>query len=170
MATGLIDDPRFEAHDTGRVHPESPRRLQAIRDRLERDHLLEHLVRLDFEPVPLELLARVHDPAYIQRVREACLNGKTHLDSSDTPICDQSFEIARLASGAAIAAVDAVMRGDVANAFCAIRPPGHHAEHDLAMGFCLFNHIALAARHLIDHHRLGRVAIVDFDVHHGNGT
>jgi acetoin utilization deacetylase AcuC-like enzyme len=170
MALGLIYDDRFLAHDTGPGHPERADRLRAIIERLQRDGTLDKLRRLPFEPATIEAIERVHDASYIDRVRVACEEGRAHMDSPDTPICPPSYDIARLAVGGVLAATDAVMAGDVASAFCAVRPPGHHAERAQAMGFCLFNNIAIAAEHLIQRHGLRRVAIVDFDVHHGNGT
>jgi len=170
MALGLIYDDRFLEHDTGPGHPERPDRLRAIVDRLQRDGALDKVRRLPFESAPIETLERVHDASYIERVRVACEEGRPFIDSADTPVCPASYEIARLAAGAALAAADAVMAGEVRRAFCAVRPPGHHAEHATAMGFCLFNNVAVAAEHLIHRHGLRRVAILDFDVHHGNGT
>jgi acetoin utilization deacetylase AcuC-like enzyme len=111
-----------------------------------------------------------HEPAYVALVRMACEEGFGFIGSPDTELCQWSYDTAALASGAAIAACDAVIEGKVQRAFCATRPPGHHAGPDQAMGFCLFNHVAVAAEHLVRQHGLSRVAIVDFDVHHGNGT
>jgi acetoin utilization deacetylase AcuC-like enzyme len=115
-------------------------------------------------------LALVHDPAYIDIVRLLCAEGFTFIGSPDTGICPASYDVAALATGGVLAACDAVWRGDVRRAFCAVRPPGHHASIDQAQGFCLFNHVAIAAEYLIRHHGASRVAIVDFDAHHGNGT
>lgn len=168
--TGLIYDPRFIEHDPGPGHPERPDRLRAIVERLEHDHLWERLQPVPFEPAPRGLIERLHDPAYVDRVFAACEMGERHLDSQDVGIAPQSATIAQLAVGGAVAAVDAVMRGEVTNAVALLRPPGHHAERDRAMGFCLFNNIALAADHLVRDHGLDRVAVVDWDVHHGNGT
>lgn len=170
MASGLVDDPSFERHDTGGSHPESPRRLQAIRERLQRDHLYEQFQPITGAPAGDVQLRRVHDPAYLERLQQACSGRYRFLDSRETPICPESFEIAQRAAGSVLAAVDAVMAGKVANALCLVRPPGHHASANQGSGFCLINHVALAACHLIEHHKLSRVAIVDFDVHHGNGT
>ncbi len=111
-----------------------------------------------------------HSQGYIDRLREYCASGKSHIDCADSAICPESFEIARLACGSVIRAVDAVAAGEIDNAFCVIRPPGHHAERDFSMGFCLFNNIAVAARHLLKSHGIERVLIIDWDVHHGNGT
>lgn len=170
MAVGLIYSDRFLEHRTSVGHPERPERLRAIMERLGDDGRLDALERLDFGATVPEVVARLHSVEYINRVRHACEVGTDHMDSLDTPICRDSFDIALLAVGGTLAAVDAVMPGDVDAAFCSVRPPGHHAEKQMAMGFCLFSNIALAADHLIRDHGLERVAIVDFDVHHGNGT
>jgi acetoin utilization deacetylase AcuC-like enzyme len=168
--TGLVLSDRFMEHDTGRFHPERPDRIRAIRDRFAERGLLESAVAIEFAPVESELIERVHAAQYNKRVREACERGARVLDTPDCPICPATYEIARLAAGGVIAAVDAVADERVASAFCAVRPPGHHAEHGLAMGFCFFNNIALAAEHLRVKHGIQRVAILDWDVHHGNGT
>jgi len=170
MPTGLIYHQQFLHHDTGPGHPERPHRLQAILALLEQTSLWSRLVHLPFAAADLAAVQRVHDPAYIQRVQATCKTGMPTIDRIDGGICPESYDIALLAAGGAVAAVEAVLRDDVTQAFCAIRPPGHHAERDLAMGFCLFNNIAIAAEHAVAAHGLTRIAIVDFDVHHGNGT
>jgi acetoin utilization deacetylase AcuC-like enzyme len=118
----------------------------------------------------LALIQRVHEPEYVERFREACAQGQGSIDTPECPICPDSFEIARLAAGGVVTAVDEVMAGRLRNAFCPVRPPGHHAERGFAMGFCYFNNVAIAADHLRGQHRLERVAILDWDVHHCNGT
>ena len=168
MKVGLISSDVFQTHLTGPTHPERPGRLVSIAKYLQ--SLDPQPIALEFDIVSRDAVARVHDPHYIDEVAYACANGMPFVDSTDTPICRQSYDVALLAVGGVIAAVDAVMAGQVDRAFCAVRPPGHHAEHDHAMGFCLFNNIAIAAEHLIQHPKLQRVAIVDFDAHHGNGT
>lgn len=170
MPTGLIYSDRFLEHDTGVRHPERPDRLRAIVDRLKAQHLWNELVHLPFGPADRAWIERLHDPRYVERVFAACAAGEAHIDAADSAICPASGEVAQLAVGGVLAAVDAVMAGKVNNAFCAVRPPGHHAERDRSMGFCLFNNVAIAAEYLIAHHGLERVAVVDFDVHHGNGT
>ncbi len=120
--------------------------------------------------IDLSLVETVHPAEYISRVRLACEERAGFIDTPECPLCDASFEIARLAAGGVVAAVDAVMEDRVQNAFCGVRPPGHHAERRRAMGFCYFNNIAIAAEYLRGHHGIERVAIVDWDVHHGNGT
>ena len=170
MKTALIYDDRFIEHDTGLHHPECPQRLEAIVGRLRETGLWQRLERLAFAAAEPAWIERVHADAYIRRLRDACAQGRPFIDEPDSAICAESHNIALLAAGGVVAAADAIMAGSVANAFCAVRPPGHHAERDRSMGFCLFNNVAVAAEHLLDQHGLERVAIVDFDVHHGNGT
>ena len=172
--TGLVYHPAYLDHDTGPGHPESPQRLRAIMGRLESTGLLTSLVRI--EPAPVredaitEWITTIHAKAYVQGLRmRAPREGRVSLDP-DTSISPGSLKAACLAVGGALAAADAIMEGRVANAFCALRPPGHHAEADHAMGFCLFNNVAIAARYLQRRHGLERIGIVDWDVHHGNGT
>lgn len=168
--TGLIQDDRFQWHDTGPGHPERPQRLARIASALKERGLDSACSPIKFNPVDRALVRRNHDETYIDRVRKACEDGRRYIDVPDSAICPESFEIAQFATGAMIAAVDAVMAGTVQNAFCAVRPPGHHAERSASMGFCLFNNVAIGARHLIEDHGLSRVLILDWDVHHGNGT
>jgi len=137
---------------------------------LQQAGLLDAMIALPFQAATADQLALVHDPAYVDLVRMMCDHGFTFIGSSDTGINARSYEAAALATGGVLAACEAVMAGRVRRAFCAVRPPGHHAEADQALGFCLFNHVAVAAEHLIRRHQLSRVAVVDFDVHHGNGT
>ena len=170
MKVAWVHHEDFLAHDTGAEHPERADRLRVLVDGLEQAGLIGRMERLAFEPADPQALAAVHDPAYIRRVESACRRGDRVLDSADTAISEASYDVARLAAGGAIAAADAVMTDRAERAFCTLRPPGHHAERDRAMGFCLFNSIALAADRLVRRHGLERVAIVDFDVHHGNGT
>jgi len=168
--TGLVQDIRFERHETGYGHPERPERLRAIAEALNARGLTGICVRIEATPIDIDLVRRNHDDEYLERLRSWCVSGRLQGDMPDTGICEQSFDIARLAAGGVVNAVDAVMRGDIDNAFCAVRPPGHHAERNRSMGFCLFNNIAIAARRLLEDHGLSRVLILDWDVHHGNGT
>lgn len=170
MPVGWIDDPFLLKHDTGPDHLETPERLNAIREAFDDSGILSRLVHLPAERALPEVIEQVHEPAYVALVRMACEEGMTFLGSRDTVICPASYDAARTAVGGVLAAVEAVMAGMVRSAFCAVRPPGHHAERDQAMGFCLFNNVAVAAENLIHKHGLARVAIVDWDVHHGNGT
>ncbi len=168
--TGLAQDKRFQQHDTGPDHPERPQRLEAIEQRLGESGLTEKCIPIEPVTIDLKLVHQVHEAAYIARAESACRNNKPFLDTPDSAICSDSFDIACLASGTVIRAVDMVMEKEIDNAFCAVRPPGHHAESGLSMGFCMFNNIAIAAQHLLDKHQLSRVLILDWDVHHGNGT
>ncbi len=169
-ATGLVLEPAFRLHETGRGHPECPERLDAIEGALARQGLLAQLTRIPARPIHDAELLRCHSQAYLHRVRRDVAYGRAELSTGDTAIGDHSEDGARLAAGGALAAVDAVLEGRVAHAFAALRPPGHHAEAERGMGFCLFNNVALAARHSQAAHGLKRVLIVDWDVHHGNGT
>ena len=161
----LFYHPAFLAHDTGN-HPESARRLSGILTELERRGITESAMARP-EPASLELLGQVHDLTYVRAVDEVARAGGGYWDL-DTHISEGSYEAAVLAAGAAAAAVDAAMEGTPS--FALVRPPGHHALHDAAMGFCLFNNVAVAAQHAVSAHGLSRVMIVDWDVHHGNGT
>ena len=165
--TALLRSPRFLGHDTG-SHPENPRRLQAIEAELTRTGLLDHRPDVPFGPAPIEALERVHDPRYVAAVHAVAAEGGAWLDA-DTMIGPDSVDVARLAVGAAVAAVDAVLDGTAPRAFALVRPPGHHATPRRGMGFCLFNSIACAAAHALAR-GLERVLVVDWDVHHGNGT
>jgi acetoin utilization deacetylase AcuC-like enzyme len=170
MHTAYVTHPSCLLHDMGNWHPESPLRLRAIDDRLHAAHLFDFLAHHKALPVTREQLLRVHDATYIDAVEAASPSeGLSALDP-DTSMNPHTLEAALHAAGGAAMAVDLVMRGDVANAFVACRPPGHHATRNRAMGFCFFNNVAVAAAHALAAHGLERVAIVDFDVHHGNGT
>jgi len=168
--TGLVQDERFQLHQTGSGHPERPARLQAIESALASHGLADACLPIDATPVELARVRAVHDESYLKRLGEACAQGRPFIDVPDSAIGPESFEIARLATGGVLNAVDAVMAGRCDNAFCAIRPPGHHAERHMSLGFCLFANVAIAAQHLLDHYELARILVVDWDVHHGNGT
>ena len=154
-------------HDTGPSHPESAARLVAIRDAFAAAAL--DPPRVSVEPATREDLLRVHSKDHVDTIRETCASGATYPDA-DTVMSKGSWDAALLAAGGAIACCKAVLDGDCDTAFSAMRPPGHHAEKDRAMGFCLFNNVAIAARWLQQVRRIGKVAILDWDVHHGNGT
>ncbi|MFQ5719673.1 MAG: histone deacetylase [Acidobacteriota bacterium] len=168
--TGLVHHSGHRLHETGASHPERPERVTAILERLTAAGVMSDLDRHQPAPAALEDIEAVHDPAYVRRVAAAAAAGETSLDSPDTTLARGSFEAARLAVGGALEAADRLMDGRWRNAFVACRPPGHHAEANLAMGFCLFNNVAVTAAYLRRHHGVERVAIVDWDVHHGNGT
>lgn len=168
--TGLIYDPRYLEHDMGAGHPESPNRLRAIMQRLEQSGTLATLTRIDPRTAEDEWVTLVHRSEHVAMLnRQAPTHGRISLDA-DTSMSPGSLGAAYLAAGGALAGVDAIMAGRVQHAFCAVRPPGHHAEADRAMGFCLFNNVAIAARYAQKRYGVQRVLIVDWDVHHGNGT
>ena len=168
--TGFVYHPDYLKHDMGAGHPESPDRLRAIVSRLEASGVLDRLVRIEPASVADEWITQVHEASYLTTLKSrAPVSGRVSLDP-DTSMSAGSLPAAYLAAGGALAAADAIMAGTVDHAFCAVRPPGHHAESDRAMGFCLFNNVAIAARYLQRRHGVARVLIVDWDVHHGNGT
>jgi acetoin utilization deacetylase AcuC-like enzyme len=169
MALHLIYDAVYLKHDTG-AHPENARRLEAILRTIDRDEELSNkLVRTAPRPAANEDIVRCHHEDLIFQIESACEQDQGYLDV-DTRISPESFEVARLAAGAAVCAVDAAMAEEGGRAFCLIRPPGHHATITTAMGFCLFNNAAIAARYAQEKYGVERVLIIDWDVHHGNGT
>ena len=171
MPTGLIHSPASLLHDTGPGHPERPTRITAVLDRLRADGLLGRCTAIEPRAATEDELLRVHTPAYLGIVRRDIADGLAVLSTGDTAIGGPpSLAAALEAAGGVLAAVDAVLGGRVANAFALVRPPGHHATPRKGMGFCLFNTVALAARHAQAAHGVERVLIVDWDVHHGNGT
>lgn len=169
MTTLLYTHPACLEHNPGSGHPERPDRLKAVLAALD-DPEFQGLVRREAPMADIEQIARVHPRAYVDRVLQAVPESGTVGLDPDTYLSPASGEAALRAVGAVCAAIDAVMAGEARNAFCAIRPPGHHAEAAQAMGFCLFNQVAIGAAHARAVHGLKRVAVVDFDVHHGNGT
>ncbi|QEY33048.1 histone deacetylase [Synechococcus sp. RSCCF101] len=168
--TGLLLDARFRDHLTPAWHPEAPARIDAIAAALRRSDLAGRCRPLLPRPASDAELERCHSREHVARVEHEAAAGRRELSSGDTPLCPASAAVARLAAGGVLNAVDAVLSGQCRNAFAAVRPPGHHASRDVGMGFCLYNNIALAARHAQQQHGLERVLIVDWDVHHGNGT
>tara|TARA_R110002049_G_scaffold53467_7_gene149495 strand:+ start:111 stop:1028 length:918 start_codon:yes stop_codon:yes gene_type:complete len=170
MATAFITHADCALHDMGAHHPECPQRLGAINDRLIASGLDAYL---EFHDAPLATdaqILRAHSAAYLGELRAAVPERGIHHLDPDTAIGPRTLDAALRAAGAGVLATDLVVSGRADNAFCAVRPPGHHACRSRAMGFCLFNNIAIAALHALEAHGLGRVAVVDFDVHHGNGT
>jgi acetoin utilization deacetylase AcuC-like enzyme len=170
MTTAFITHADCLKHDMGAHHPERPARLTAIEDQLIASGVGQYLTRYEAPLATDEQLARVHPPDYVRAIRDAAPHaGTVHLDP-DTAMNPWTLQAALRAAGAAVLAVDLVLEKKVTSAFCAVRPPGHHACRARPMGFCIFNNVAVAARHAIHQHGLERVAIIDFDVHHGNGT
>jgi acetoin utilization deacetylase AcuC-like enzyme len=170
LRTAYISHPDCLKHDTGEGHPENARRLSAIEDQFVSTGLIDVLKYSVAPEVTKEQLLRVHTPEYLETIKSmAPESGYARLDP-DTVISPDSLQAARRAAGAVVAAVDLVMSGEIGSAFCCVRPPGHHAESDRAMGFCLYSNIAVGAAHALEAYGLSRVAIVDFDVHQGNGT
>ncbi len=170
MNTGFFSHPTCQQHDMGATHPESPKRLRAIEEQLSNTNLWQDLKHFSAPKASFADLSLAHSQSSINLVHStAPKQGQAYLDG-DTSMNPYSLDAALLAAGAGIAATDAVLQGHLDNAFCAVRPPGHHAEHDLPMGFCLFNNVAIAALHALQQEGIERVAILDFDVHHGNGS
>ena len=177
--TGFFTHPACRQHDMGAGHPECPQRLDAIADRLLSSGILDVLDQRTAPAAPITDLELAHGRMHIASLRgltdslrdDIAAGGPTHTPiDPDTTMNIHTWEAALSAAGAALAATDAVIAGELENAFCSVRPPGHHACHDKAMGFCFFNNVAIAARYALERHGLQRVAIIDFDVHHGNGT
>ena len=170
MTTALLYDPVFAVHDAGTGHPETAMRYTALVRALEEDRETAGLPRLRPRSATEKELASCHGPGYIDLVRRRIQEGRRSLGFPDTNVGPGSWDAAVHAAGGAMVAVDAVMQTDVRSVFCVVRPPGHHAHPKQGMGFCIFNNVALAARHAQIAHGLERVLIVDWDVHHGNGT
>ncbi len=169
MRTAIFEHQSFLKHDTGDGHPERPERMTALRKVLE-DESFALLDRIEAPAGTEDQILAVHPEHHLRRIEAAIPESGYAMITGDTVVCPESMAAALHAVGAACAAVDGVVDGTLRNAFCNARPPGHHAESDRAMGFCLFNNAAIAARHAINTHGMSRVAVIDFDVHHGNGT
>ncbi len=171
MATGLFYDKVFLEHDTGQGHPECPARLSETIKYLSKQSWFNQLIHLSNpRSADQSIICLNHGSEYIERARHASLQGESMLDSPDVSICDQSYDIALQAVGASLELADRLMTGEINNGFGLIRPPGHHAEQGMALGFCLFNNIAILARYLQQEYDLEKILILDWDVHHGNGT
>ncbi len=167
--TGIVQDTRYLSHVVGFDHPESPERLVAIYEMLALPDMADKFIQIPARPATIDELAMVHRRSYIDLVADTAGKSFTSLDP-DTATSAESFTAALLAAGGLLNAIDSVISGRVDNAFALVRPPGHHAEDRGAMGFCLFNNVAIGALHAINKHHLQRVLIVDWDLHHGNGT
>jgi len=168
MSTGIIWDERYLLHDTGPAHPERPERLRAIDQMLQNSEIGKKVVKIEPRMATEEEVALIHSLDYVRTV--AATSGETSQLDPDTVASPKSYEAALLAAGGLLQSVDAVVSEEHDNAFAFVRPPGHHAERERAMGFCLFNNVAIAAEYARKHHGLERVFIMDYDVHHGNGT
>jgi acetoin utilization deacetylase AcuC-like enzyme len=169
-ATALLLDPIYKEHDTGPGHPESPQRYDAVTEGLRHAGLMNSLKRIEARPATEDEIALCHSRAYIQTVTRDIKGGARQLSTGDTDVGPRSLDIALEAAGGILNAVDAVIDRKARNAFCVVRPPGHHARPEQGMGFCIFNNIAIAARYAQRKHGVGKVLIADWDVHHGNGT
>jgi acetoin utilization deacetylase AcuC-like enzyme len=166
--TGYASDPFYLRHET-EPHPENPGRLTAIQNRLESSEFYNNLTPIQPRKATPEEITMVHDAGYVASVEQSCANAVRNLDA-DTVISSSSYDAALLSAGAGLTAIDKLIDGSIHNAFCAVRPPGHHAEEDHAMGFCLFNNVGIAARYAQKAKGLNKIFIFDWDVHHGNGT
>lgn len=167
--TAFIYSETYLKHNTGKSHPERKERLTAIVEHLNRTGLMEELIQVPIRLPTREEIALVHPESYIDQLQRDIEGGAKYLDP-DTRVSPESYEVALQAVGGALTAVDQVLQGQVHTAFCAVRPPGHHAEPNRAMGFCLFNNVAIAARYAQHKYNLEKILIIDWDVHHGNGT
>lgn len=170
LKTGLVTDPAMRRHDTGIGHPEQPARQAAVMDRLEYSGILDLLTHVPARIAEEDEIALVHTREYIALVNEEVRARRDQLSTGDTAISSHTLDAALRAAGCVIAGVDAVFARTVNNAFCVVRPPGHHANASVGMGFCVFNNVAIAARYAQKRYGVRHVAIVDWDVHHGNGT
>ncbi len=166
----LITHPRYLDHDTGgRDHPESPDRMTAILNRLDQGPLAHVISKASPRTAEREWVLAIHTENYLFRLEEACLSGKEMLGHPDNRICYDTYEVAMLAAGAGPVGIDLVEQGEARRVFCCVRPPGHHAEASLALGFCLLNNVAIAARYWQKTYNRKRILIIDWDAHHGNG-
>jgi acetoin utilization deacetylase AcuC-like enzyme len=168
--TCLLYDPIYLNHLTGERHAEKPERLTAVLNKAKQLPFYQELLQMDATEAGLDMVALVHQRDYIEKVEKECRSGSTRLSTGDTVISKDSYEVALNAVGGVLGAVDSVLDGKAKNAFCAVRPPGHHATPTRGMGFCIFNNVAIAARFAQSKHGVERVLIADWDVHHGNGT
>ncbi len=170
MKTGFVYHDFYLEHKTGPGHPERPERLSHLITHLKNSPVWNSLIRIEPDKADIRWVETIHPSSYIESIKNACDPVQLNYLDSDTVVSEHSYDVALFAVGGALKACDAVMQGKVDNAFCAIRPPGHHAEPARAMGFCLFNNVAIAARFLQQAYGLSKICIIDWDVHHGNGT
>lgn len=170
LPTGIVYDDIYTQHQTGTGHPESPVRCEAIMKGLRQSDFSERLLFLTPPAATEEHILMCHSPDYLSGVKQDIAAGRKELSTGDTSISERSFEAALYAAGGLLTAVDAVFQGEIKNAFCPVRPPGHHATAARGMGFCIFNNVAIAARYAQKKYGIGRVLIADWDIHHGNGT
>jgi len=170
LKTAFLYDPVFLKHQTGWAHPEKRQRLTVILAHLNKTGLWDQCVHLAPQPAPIEAIRAIHSTHYIDEIRHASETGELFKPDDSTVGSPGTYNAAVMAVGAVLTALDAVMQQQVQNAFCAVRPPGHHALPDRAMGFCFFNNVAIGAKYLQHRHGLKRIAIIDWDIHHGNGT
>ncbi|OUU11125.1 MAG: histone deacetylase [Verrucomicrobia bacterium TMED40] len=170
MACGLHYDSFLKNHDPGPTHPEGTERTSFVYEELKKTDLLKKTIRLKNDPCDLECLKRVHHPEYLRLAQKEIQQGQRTLSTGDTNVSSDSWDVALRATGGALHAVDHVFSPRGSHAFCLSRPPGHHATPNKGMGFCIFNHAAVAARYAQQKHGVGKILIVDWDVHHGNGT
>ena len=170
MKTAYVQDPLFLTHNTGGRHPERSARLETTQKMIATQPWYEALVKLPAVEVETRWIELVHQKGYAERIEDACISEESWIDTPDVAVSRESDSVARYATGSLVAIADQVMSRQVDNGFALVRPPGHHAEHDAAMGFCLFNSVAITARYLQNQYDVERVLILDWDVHHGNGT
>ncbi len=170
MTSGFLYDPVFLNHDTGAGHPECRERLSVTIDYLHKQPWFDALHVVPTRPADIDWIQKLHTADYIERARVTCNSGSHFLDSMDVMVSKDSYDIALVAAGSLLQMADQLMANEIDNGFALLRPPGHHAEHDQALGFCLFNNIAILARYLQQQHALEKILILDWDVHHGNGT
>ena len=167
--TGFLYHPDYLKHDTGYGHPECSQRLITVLEALWHSYIWDDLIQIEPTPATIDQIKYIHDSRYIEAVKQLCDNGGGYIDH-DTPISAESFNVALLAVGAVLRGIDAIITGEVDNAFALVRPPGHHATPHVGMGFCIFNNVAIGARYIQREHHLSKVLIIDWDLHHGNGT
>jgi len=170
IKTAFVYDPSYLEHDTGRGHPERRERLEATMSHLDSQTWFDDLVKVAPRVAEREWIETTHASNYVGRVEEEIKRGASHVDSPDVSVSEQSYDVAMLAAGAVLELSDKVMTGEVDNGFALVRPPGHHAENSEALGFCLFNNAAIGARYIQKKYGVDKVMILDWDVHHGNGT